>query len=141
MMVYTSSCCNASLRRTSMGKAKQISPSNRAVIIALHNEGLSIREISRRGYGGKSAVANIIKKFKLESTLEVKRRSGRPRITSPREDRILVRKCINSRYSSSKQLANELRLSTGCVVSERTIRRRLLCAGLKSCRPAKKAFR
>ena len=123
-----------------MGKSKQISPSNRAVIIALHNEGLPTREIAERGFAGKSAVAQIIKRFKMEQTLHVKGRSGRPRITSSREDRILVRKCLINRRSSSKQLACELRQSTGCVVSERTIRRRLLSAGLKSCRPAKKPF-
>ena len=97
-----------------------------------------MRGISERGYGGKSAIAKIIKTFQTEHTLEVKKRSGRPRLTSRREDRILIRKCLLDRRSSSKQLANELRLSTGCDVSERTIRRRLLAAGLKSCRPTRK---
>ena len=118
-----------------MGKSKQISSSNRAVIIALYKEGLSTREIAERGYGGKSAVAQIIKRFKTEQTLHVRRRSGRPRITSSREDRILVRKCSINRRSSSKQLACELRQSTGCVVSERTIRRRYSLLGLNHADP------
>lgn len=123
-----------------MGKAKQLSPATRAVIVALHKEGLSIREIAKRGHGGKSAVGAIIKRYKTQSTVNVKKRSGRPRVTSAREDRILIRKCLNNRLFSSRQLVSELEQSTGRKISTRTVRRRLLYAGLKSCRPAKKPF-
>ena len=69
-----------------------------------------------------------------------KKRSGRPRSSSTREDRILVRKYLNNRRSSSKALSRELQESTGCNISARSVRRRLYNVGLKSCRPAKKPF-
>ncbi len=40
----------------------EYTPRKRACIVALHEEGLSIREIAAKGFGKKSGIANVIKR-------------------------------------------------------------------------------
>ncbi len=84
------------------------------------------------------AVQNILTKKEETGSVRDKPRSGRPKQTSSREDRLLVRLSLNNRRASSKQLKRELQDASGCSVSTRTVRRRLLHAGLKGCIAAKK---
>ena len=65
-------------------------------------------------------------------------RSGRPKATTPREDRrvcILARK---NRFWSAKQVRQGLQRETGIRVSRELVNKRLLARGLKSRRPAKR---
>ena len=82
-----------------------------------------------------STVNNIITKIKITGSCEAGRSSGRPRITSRRDD-IAIGRCakINPTYSSL-----QVKASADVRASARTVRRRLLSEfGLRSCRPARK---
>ena len=107
-----------------MGKRKEISSYNRAAIIALHNEGFSIRSIAEKGSASKSAVGDIIKKYRDNGT-------GNPLKSPGRRTK---------RRLSSKALAQDLQESSNVNISARSVRRRLLKADLKCHRPAKKPF-
>ena len=65
-------------------------------------------------------------------------RSGRPRKSTKREDRTLVRKSLADRHLTNPPLKAEWELSTGVDVSTRTVRRRLCENGLKGCRAREK---
>lgn len=95
-----------------------------------HSKIASILNIS------KATVTQGIARANQLGTLESRRRSGRPRVTSESADRLLHRSVVaHPTWSSSTIAAN-----TATPASARTIRRRLLVDfKLKSHRPAKKA--
>ena len=62
-------------------------------------------------------------------------RSGRPRKSTPREDRFLTTSSQRNRFRYSRKLGRLLRNATGTIVCDRTVRNRLHAARLKACRP------
>jgi hypothetical protein len=70
--------------------------------------------------------------------MDRKPRSGRPRLSSVREDRILERICKRNRFSNSTDLSVAWEGSTGVKASASIVRRRLCSLGLKASRPVKK---
>ena len=72
-----------------MGKKPATTAEKRAQIVSLSAIKLSEREISRQMKVGKTAVRNAIKKFQNESTFKYSKRSGHPRISSCRDDRVI----------------------------------------------------
>jgi len=83
-------------------------------------------------------VHNAIIKYQNEGIFTDGKRSGRPKVTSNREDRLMHKVVTRSPMSSSKKIQTKLK-DTGKVVSTKTIQRRLsLEFGLKSCKPARK---
>lgn len=66
----------------------EYTPRKRSCIVALHQQGLSIREIAAKGYGKKSGIANVLKRYAATGETTPKKRSGRPRISSGRTSTI-----------------------------------------------------
>ena len=62
-------------------------------------------------------------------------RSGRPRKTTPQEDRFLTTSSRRNRFFSSRKLGRLLRNATDTRVCDRTVRTRLHAARLKAYRP------
>ncbi|CDR18259.1 unnamed protein product, partial [Oncorhynchus mykiss] len=102
----------------------------RAVIIALHKKGFTGKDIAASKIAPKSTIYRIIKNFKESGSIVVKKASGRPRMSSKRQDHLL--KLIQLR-----ELAQEWQ-QAGVSASARTVRQRLLEDGLVSRRAAKK---
>ena len=69
-----------------MGKNKQITPRKLAVISQYIKDGLSISEISRRLKIPRTSVSNIVRRLRQTGSVDVGRRTGRPRITTSRDD-------------------------------------------------------
>lgn len=84
----------------------------------------------------KSTISRIINKFNRTGSTETIHCGGRPRSTTRREDRMIIRKIKHDPFISSSKLQNELNLEISC----RTIRRRAVEGGFKSFRAAKKPF-
>ena len=120
-----------------MPKTRQLTSEERAQIIALHENGCSYKEIARKGYGSHTTVSRIVRKYKTESTYKPSARHGRPKLSTTRSDRQLVRLSLQDRTASSHSLRQQWQKS-GVQASSRTVRRRLLKAGLRSRRPVKK---
>ena len=121
-----------------MGKKAALSSEKRAQIVSLSTMKLSEREISRQMKVSKTAVHNAIEKFRKENTFKDSKRSGRPRISSSRDDRFIRKVVSQSPMSSAKKIQAGM-AERGINMSEKTIRRRLsVDFGLKSYRPAQK---
>lgn len=118
-----------------MGKSKDINNDKRKAIINLHLSGKKSSEISEQLEISSRSVNRMISKYK-ENSLEIKPRSGCPKKTSVRQDRMLVRESLKNRFKSAKELKNECSLEC----SIRTVQRRLTDNDIKCYKPVKKAL-
>ena len=126
--------------------AKQVkrmdwSPKKRATAIALRKEGYSYREVAAKLGNGVtlSGIRKLCKRFQETGSVENKTGRGRNSVTTPKTDRRIVRLALNNRRASSGDINKELR-GMGVKVSNRTVRRRLVKAGLRARIARKKPF-
>ena len=121
-----------------MGKKKSLTEVQRAQIVILH-EGVSKRQIAARLSISKTGVHQAITKHVSEGIFCDRKRSGRPRKTSIRDDNLIRRIVVRSPTSSTKKLQAAL-LRKGTRVTQMTISRRLSREfNLKSYKPARKS--
>ena len=106
-----------------MPKVSEITPKKRAVCVALQKEGLSCREIARRVGISKSSVDRAVQLMKETGQYSSRKRSGRPRVTTSRDDSAIKRAVTKNPFISSEEIRAQL---PNTAVSSRTIRRRLL---------------
>ena len=97
-------------------------------------DGLRQVEICERLNLTKSTVCKLAAKYNSTGSVEAGKSSGRPRVTSKREDNRFRRCAVINPLSSSEVI----KIETATVASTRTIRRRLFDTGLLARRPAKK---
>ena len=107
-----------------MGKKPSLSTEKRAQIVTLSNLNFSVREIAKKVKVSKTAVHNAIAKYQNKGIFTDRKRSGRPKVTSRGEDRLMHKVVTRSPKSSSKKIQAKL-IDTGTVVSTKTIQRRL----------------
>lgn len=81
-----------------------------------------------------------IKRFEETNSHSNRKRTGRKRITTNREDRKLIRESLKNWRKTSSQLAAVFTEETGISISARTVRRRLIQNGLKGCKARKKPW-
>lgn len=122
-----------------MGKNPDINAKKAAQIDILLKEGLSGKEIAKKVQVSESVVSRIKKKVLKNISLSPKKKknSGRKRITSRRDDKILIREALKNRKATCKMHQKTL-TAAGVALSCRTINRRLSEAGLMARRPRKK---
>lgn len=121
-----------------MGKKSSLSENKRAKIVTLFNEGYSERQISVKVSCSKTAVHTAIVNFKTSGSFRDKKRCGRPRKTSLRDDHLIKRIATRSPTSSCGKIRAAV-LQTGTDISSMTVSRRLRFeCGLKSYKPARK---
>ena len=87
----------------------------RAVIIALHKNGFTGKDIAASKIAPKSTIYRIIKNFKESGSIVVKKASGRPRKSSKCQDR------LRDRGTTSTELAQEWQ-QAGVSASAQTVR-------------------
>ncbi len=87
-----------------MPKRRNLSVEVRSSVVTLSEEGYFQLAIAARLKVSLCAVQNILTKKEETGSVRDKPRSGRPKQTSSREDRLLVRLSLNNRRASSKQL-------------------------------------
>ena len=121
-----------------MVKVQELTPGKKKVIEVLSSEGYNFTEISQKIGCSRSAVSRNVKKLKLTGTMDNKKRSGRPRLSTARADNVLRRICLKNRMLTSKQLSLEWHLSTGTSASSSIVRRRLVSCGLRAHRAKQK---
>lgn len=123
-----------------MPKRRNLSDEERSRILFLHEQGKSQVEIAKTLKCSRCAVQSAIKRFKDTGSHVDKKRTGRKRLTSKREDRNLIRESLKNRKKTSFELAAGLSDQIGRTISARTTRRRLGEAGLKGCKARKKPW-
>ena len=96
---------------------------------------MSAKDVARHFQCHESTISRLLNRFQQTGNVADRPRSGRPRKTTPREDRFLTTSGRRNRLLSSSKLGRLLRNATGTRVCDRTVRNRLLAARLKACRP------
>uniref|UniRef100_A0A4W6G8Q0 Transposase Tc1-like domain-containing protein n=1 Tax=Lates calcarifer TaxID=8187 RepID=A0A4W6G8Q0_LATCA len=104
----------------------------------LSQEGYSCHQIARKCRCSPSAVGYTLQKYKRTNSLEDKPRSGRPRVSSARNDHILIHMCRENLPMTSQELQQQWSNQIGVQCSTRTVCGRLLDHGLRSYKAAKK---
>uniref|UniRef100_A0A8C5DSB5 Transposase n=1 Tax=Gouania willdenowi TaxID=441366 RepID=A0A8C5DSB5_GOUWI len=107
-----------------MGSSKKLCKTEKIKVIDAHNAGEGYKKIAKRFQLAVSTVRGIIKRWQVRGTVEVKKRSGRPRKLSERTARSLVRKVNQNPHLTSKDLQEDL-ADSGVVVHPSTVRRYL----------------
>ena len=117
-----------------MVKLCEISSEDRHAVVLLDEEGYNQQQISLH----QSSVSWILRKFSSSNSTGNKPRTGRPRVTTARDDKVIARHAVKDPFASSHVIQ---RLLPSPAPSARTIRRRLQSEhGLRSHHPAKKPF-
>lgn len=114
-----------------MAKRKELSAETRSAVITLHKENYSLRQIAKKLKLTYRAVQGTVKRYKTTGTTQSGKRSGRPKITSPAEDRRLEVISKRNRRLTAPQIRAQLNESRETPVSLTTVKRRLAKAGLQ----------
>ena len=121
-----------------MESRPRLSQEARVRVVVLAEEGYSMNKIAQRLQIGRRTVQEIVKKHKETGSVKDREGRGRKKKTSNREDGCIIKASLKDRRKSSTILCKDINANLDIVISPRTIRRRLLEAGLKSCRAKKK---
>jgi transposase len=121
-----------------MESSKQMSIEIKSKIITLSQENLSNCEISRRVGYSEGAVRNLLKKFQETGSIERKKGSGRGRVTSARDDRLIKKIVSRDRFLTAPEIHAEVQSTSTSTFSVKTVSRRLLEHGFQARSPAKK---
>lgn len=111
-------------------KRKQHSPHKRTRIVALHEAGLTHREIAAREGVAPGTVSGICKRYRDQDSAQSLPRSGRPRVLNERDVRHILRLIKEDPSISYEQL----RRKAGLECSPETIKRELLRQGIRHVR-------
>ncbi|KAI6657063.1 Transposase domain containing protein [Oopsacas minuta] len=86
----------------------------------------------------QKSVAEILKKHRLTGSVRDFAIPCRPRVTTKRQDNLLVRKCKKDRFKTATQIKAEVLSEYSIKLSTSTVQRRLRGAGLFGRKPRKK---
>ena len=107
----------------------------RARAIGMLTAGMSVRDVARHFQPHESTISRLLNRFQQTGNVADRPRSGRPRKTTPREDRFLTTSSRCNRFLSSRKLGRLLRNATCTKVCDRTVGNGLHAARLKACLP------
>lgn len=127
---------SASRHLLTMPARRKLTTLNRGRAIAWLHDGVSKCEVARRLGVSHSVIVRLNQRFQTTNDVEERPRSGRPKKTTPREDRFIQRQALQHRGTTCKVIRGQLRGATNTNVSERTIGNRLHDVRLRSRRPA-----
>lgn len=105
--------------------------------LTLLEEGRSQRDIAFRIGVSQSVISRLRTRFQETGLLTRRPGQGRPRATSIGDDRYLRVGALRNRFTTARQLQNDLVTATGTRISDQTVRNRLREAGLNSRYPVK----
>ena len=95
------------------------------LILANHDEGKSYSENAGIVRRSKSVLYRVISKSQADKTLEPKLRTGRPPMTTKREDRMIVKMSLKDHFDTATAISHEFCVQTGKPISRKTVSRRL----------------
>lgn len=122
------------LRQPHMRDNRPAVISRRMMIVGLYMGGQGIHEISRRMGINRKTVQKWVRRYQEEGHVKTRRRCGRPRVTSPDDDR----RVVEAAERNPLQTAVALTQDEGMPSSVVTTRRRLKEAELQCHVPARK---
>ena len=84
-----------------------LSTEDRAWMVILHEEGYSSRQIAAKVGCNQSTVIRVLQKHKETGNTKDRHRSGRPKKSTKRDDRVLIRISLGNRKLTSPELLRE----------------------------------
>ena len=96
---------------------------------------MSARDVARHFQRHESTISRLLNKFQQTGNVADRPRSGRPRKTTPREDRFLTTSSRRNRFLFCRKLVRLLRNATDTKVCGRTVTNRLMPFDLKRATP------
>ncbi|KFM70818.1 Transposable element Tcb2 transposase, partial [Stegodyphus mimosarum] len=119
-----------------MAQRRQLEMFAKGRIVGMLESGRSQTEVSRILNVNQSVISRLWQRFQRTGDSVTRRPvSGRPRVTTPRQDRYLVISARRQRGSTAIALGSALTVATGIRISRQTVYRRLNHAGLYVRRP------
>ncbi|GFY36716.1 transposable element Tcb2 transposase [Trichonephila clavipes] len=113
-----------------MAQRRQLDMFTKGRIIGMLESSRSQTEVSRISNVDQSVISRLWQSFQRTGDVTQQPVSGRPRVTTPRQDRYLVISARRQRGSSSRALGSALTVATGIRISRQTVYRRINHAGL-----------
>ena len=104
---------------------------DRIKAVAMCQQGKSFAAIGRELNRSKSCIKRIIDRYNKTNSYKDRPKPGRPRISTAKDDRNLVRLVKKNRTEPSHVLANQWKLSNGKTASSSLVRKRLLANKLE----------
>ena len=109
---------------------KELSEGIRGQIIALSNKGFLQRKIAAKIKWSKGAVQRTLERFRDTGSYSTKRRSGRPRATTLKEDQYIKTTSLRDRTATAGNIQSIVNASQEKSISRSTVKRRLVEHGL-----------
>lgn len=107
------------------------------IVVKVQN-GLSMRKVALEEKVRPSTVSRIMDKYRQTRSVADMKREGRPRKTTARQDRSIIRMSLSNRILTAVDIRSKLRTVHNLDIGVSTVKNRLCQAGLKSCRAANK---
>ena len=118
--------------------SKNVSFDLQKAIVRGHQRGLTHKALAEQFNVSRTAITNIIKRYRLHGCVEIRKSSGRPKITSRLIDRNILRMSRSDPRLTTVDISRHLAEEDHIKVSDSTVRRRLKAVGLHGRRPVKK---
>ena len=123
-----------------MGRNKELTEEERSYIVLMARGGLSISKIDAETKRPRGTVATMLRRFRISGNVQTGPRSGRPLVTTSRDERSLARLVKANRRATAKILTKKWNEVTQKKVSEMTTRRRLRSLGYNGRQARKKPY-
>nr|CAH7750717.1 unnamed protein product [Callosobruchus chinensis] len=118
----------------------ELSAFDRTRIIALWQEGLSRHQIANRLNVVRSTVSRTIRRYEETGEVNGRPRTGRPTVSTTREDRYIAQLARRERSVTVPVLRSQFQRTFNRVILTATIRRRVLASELRCRRPLRVAL-
>lgn len=118
-----------------------LSEENRSLVLHMYQRGDRQVDIAAYFNTSQSVISRLICRHRETGTTSRRAGSGSSRITTPRQDRCLVIQARRQPFETARQLQQHLHNATGVLISDQTVRNRLLEFGLTSYRPLRSPAR
>ncbi|GFV89108.1 transposable element Tcb2 transposase [Trichonephila clavipes] len=119
-----------------MAQRRQLDMFTKGRIVGMLESSRSQTEVSRILNVDQSVISRLWQRFQRTGDVTRQLVSGRPRVTTPRQDRYLVKSAQRQRGSTARALGSALTVATGIRILRQTVYRRLKHTGLYARRPA-----
>lgn len=104
-------------------------------VVQMKSDGLPVSAIAREVGRSKSVISRILKLYNDTKSFKSRKKAGRPRKASPREDRLIQRLSMGDRFDTAAGISRQI-TDVGLEVSRHTVSRRMNEARLNARSPA-----
>ena len=121
-----------------MGRGKHATPELRRLVLKQRQKGYSFYKIAENLSMSYTSVRNAVVRWNQSGSLKDRPKSGRPKKSSEKEDRIIHRMSERDRKRTAVDIHSTMKDKYGSKISVHTVRRRLVMFGLHGRAPRSK---